>query len=107
MHLTHAGVQRVFVGRGFGRGMAAYERMAGYHPSSKPTKVGARYFIGGDGPNAEYDDDDNLVIDAMGNKWDGGKAAYQQRVYNAAKKVGKERGLKTRQIDELKPRTVA
>ncbi len=100
--IIHAGVQRVFAGVGFGRGMARYERASGYIPSSIPTAVGARYFF----PDPEYDGND-AVPAAMGNKWDGGRPVYQERVYAAAKKFGKEQGFKPKQIDELKPRLVA
>ena len=96
---------RAFTDRGaFGFGIPRYTRATGYTASDVPTKVGARYFIAG----GDYDPDTDVPVpDAMGNKWDGGKPAYQQRVYNAAKKVGKARGLSTSQIDELKPRVVA
>lgn len=107
MHIRVGGVDRVFVDRGgplFGAGMPRYARAQGYTPYSEPTKVGARYFILG----GEYDEEtDQPIPDATGNKWDGGKPAYQQRVYNAAKKVGKDRGLSTKQIDALKPKVVA
>ncbi len=100
--ITYGGVQRIFAGVGFGRGMARYERSSGYTPSSIPTAVGARMFF----PDPEYDGDD-AILAAMGNKWDGGRPAYQERVYAAAKKFGKEQGLKSKDIDELKPRVVA
>lgn len=104
MHIKVGDTTRVFVGRGFGRGMASYERSPGYTASMVPTKVGARYFF----PDPEYDaTTDEAVPAAMGNKWDGGKAVYRERVYAAAKKVGKEQGLKPAQIAELKPKVVA
>ncbi len=96
---------RAFTDRGLiGVGIPKYTRAQGYVSSSVPTPVGARYFVAG----GEYDPDTDVAMpDATGNKWDGGKPAYQQRVYNAAKKVGKNRGLTKKQIDELKPRVVA
>ncbi len=83
--------------------MANYERLPGYHPSEVPTKVGARHFF----PEPDYDAQDQQVPAATGNKWDGGKAAYQERVYAAAKKIGKNQGLKEKQIEAYKPRRVA
>ncbi len=102
--LIQEGVQRVFSGHAFGRGMASYERAAGYFPSEVPVKVGARHFF----PDPEYDETtDQAKPAAMGNKWDGGKAAYQQRVYNAAKRAGRKQGLSHDEIDNYKPRQVA
>ena len=98
--LRHAGETRVFVDRGaVGRGLAGYRRLAGYQPSLVPTKVGARHFF----PESDYDAEDVEVPVAVGNKWDGGKRAYQERVYEAAKKIGKAHGLKTKQIDNYEP----
>ena len=88
----------------FGAGIAGYAGAQGYQPSAVPTKVGARYFF----PDPEFDKaTDQPVPAAMGNKWDGGKAVYRERVYSAAKKVGKAQGLKTNEIEALKPRVVA
>lgn len=102
--LVQEGVQRVFSGHAFGRGMATYERAAGYFPSEVPVKVGARHFF----PDPEYDETtDQPKPVAMGHKWNGGKAAYQERVYKAAQKVGREQGLKGKEIDNYKPRRVA
>ena len=97
----HAGQTRVFVDRGIiGRGLAGYRRLQGYQPSLVPTKVGARHFF----PEPDYDKStDEMVPVAMGNKWDGGKEAYQLRVWEAAKKVGKAQGLDKKQIDGYKP----
>ena len=104
VHLVHDQVQRVFVGRAFGRGMASYERRTGYTPYAKPTKVGARYFF----PEPDYDEStDQPIPAAQGNKWDGGKPEYQRRVYAAAQKVGKDQGLSPADIARLKPRQVA
>ena len=87
-----------------GVGVPGYSGAQGYTPYDAPTKVGARYFF----PEAPYDEaTDQQIPSAKGNKWDGGKAVYQERVYSAAKKVGKEQGLKPSQIDDLKPRVVA
>ncbi len=108
MHIEHGGVQRVFVGRAFGRGMATYERLPGYSPSAVPTKAGARWFP----PEPDHHPvTDQEVPLAMGNKWDGGKLAYQERLYAAAKKLSKtgrgQVGLTKKDVDELKPRVVA
>ncbi len=69
-----------------------------------PTKVGARYFP----PEPDYDPNtDQPVPMAMGNRYDGGQAAYQERVYDAAEKDGKKLGLSRSDIRALKPRKVA
>lgn len=93
---------RAYQGSLFGSGIPGYARSSGYTPSDIPTAVGARMFF----PDPEYDGDDAIPA-AMGNKWDGGRPAYQERVYAAAKKIGKDQGLKPAQIDELEPRQVA
>lgn len=96
---------RAFTDRGIiGAGVPGYSRAQGYTPYEVPTQVGARYFF----PDPEYDSiTDQALPAAMGNKWDGGRSVYQDRVYAAAKKIGKEQGLKGKQIDALEPRTVA
>lgn len=94
----------VFQGTGLGRGVPRYARAPGFPTGSeKPIAVGARMYL----PDPDYDEEDVRVPDAVGSKYEGGKPAYQQEVYNAAKKVGKERGMKTSEIDALKPRVVA
>lgn len=88
----------------FGAGVPGYAGARGYTPFDTPTAVGARYFF----PEPKYDEEtDQAIPAAKGNKWDGGRPVYQERVYAAAKKIGKEQGLKSKQIDELKPRVVA
>ena len=78
--------------------MPGYSRAVGYTPSLIPTAVGARYFF----PDPDFDDDtDQAKPAATGNKWDGGKRAYQLRVVAAAKDVGKEQGLKPRDIRDI------
>lgn len=87
-----------------GVGIQGYSGAQGYTPYDTPTKVGARYFF----PDPEYDEaTDQPKPAAMGNKWDGGKAVYRQRVYAAAKKIGKKQGLSNEDIEDLKPRVVA
>lgn len=87
-----------------GVGVPGYSGARGYSPSPYPTKVGARYFF----PDPNYDETtDQPIPAAQGNKWDGGKAVYQERVYAAAKKIGKDQGLSPKQIEFLKPRQVA
>ena len=90
-----------------GVGIQGYSGAQGYTPYDVPTKVGARYFAPAD--YSKYDDDtDQMIPIAMGNKWDGGKAVYQERVYKAAKKLGKDgTGWSSKQIEDLKPRQVA
>ncbi len=100
--LAFSGQQRAYQGALFGAGVPGYARHSGYTPSSIPTAVGARMFF----PDPEYDGDD-AVPAAMGNKWDGGRPAYRERVYAAAKKFGKDQGLSNKDIGELKPRVVA
>lgn len=99
----HAGFQDSTPGI-HGSGIAGYTGRTGYQGYDVPTKVGARYFF----PDPEHDDvTDQPIPVAVGNKWDGGAPVYQERVYKAAKKVGKEQGLKPSQIEALKPREVA
>jgi len=97
--------ERAFTDRGIlGAGVPGYARARGYTPSQVPTKVGARHFF----PDPKFDDEtDHPIPAAMGNKWDGGKAVYQERVYAAAKKFGRDQGLKKEQVDAYKPRKVA
>ena len=79
-----------------GVGIPGYTGAQGYTPSDVPTAVGARMFF----PEPEYDaGTDQPKPVAQGNKWDGGRPIYQQRVYDAAKKVGKDQGLKPKQIE--------
>ncbi len=94
------GETRIFVDQGtIGRGLAGYRRLQGYQPSLIPTKVGARYFLGDD--RSKFDDvTDQALPIAMGNKWDGGKEAYQLRVYNAMKA---HPDVKNKESDLLKP----
>lgn len=94
---------RAFTDRGIlGAGVPGYARAQGYMPSMVPTAVGARYFF----PDPEYDEDtDQAKPAAVGNKWDGGKPAYQMRVHKAAEAVGKDQGLTGKQIKELDPLT--
>ncbi len=88
----------------YGAGVPGYTGAQGYTPYEVPTAVGARYFF----PDPPYDENtDQAIPAAKGNKWDGGRAVYQERVYQAAKKVGKDQGLKPSSIEELKPRQVA
>ncbi len=87
-----------------GSGIPSYARSPGYKASDGMTRTGARYFF----PDPDINEHTGQPIPAaMGNKYDGGGAVYQQRVYAAAKDVGKAQGLKGSQIDDLKPRTVA
>ncbi len=88
-----------------GVGIPGYSGAQGYTPYDVPTKVAARYFVGED--FSDYDDQDVQKPIAQGNKWDGGKEVYRQRVYAAAKKGGKDLGFSNKDIDELKPRVVA
>lgn len=103
--LVFEGGERAFTDRGIlGAGVPGYARASGYTPYEVPTAVGARYFF----PEPDYDDlTDAQIPAAMGNKWDGGREAYRERVYKAAKKVGKDQGLKPKDIEDLKPRVVA
>ncbi len=87
-----------------GVGIQGYAGAQGYQPYDVPTKVGARHFF----PEPKYDEStDQPIAAAMGNKWDGGKAIYQERVYAAAKRIGRSQGLKSEEIDNYKPRKVA
>ncbi|MEE9198068.1 MAG: hypothetical protein V3U45_07970 [bacterium] len=76
---------------------------ANYSGYDTPTKIGARYFF----PEPDYNEvTDQPLPAAMGHKADGGAPAYRNRVYAAAKKVGKQQGLTEAMIDELKPKGV-
>lgn len=89
---------RLFGDRGglLGSGIPGYARHQGYTASRIPTAVGARYFAG------LYDSTgDHEVPIAKGNKWDGGKLAYQQKVYNAAKRDHKELGFSSKDMTDL------
>ena len=86
-----------------GVGIQGYSGAQGYTPSDIPTKVGARYFLSE--ARSDFDDDtDQPIPIAKGNKWDGGKAVYQQRVYNAMKA---HPDVKQKELDMVKPRVVA
>ena len=86
-----------------GVGIQGYAGAQGYTPYDVPTKVGARYFLNDD--RSDFDDvTDQAKPIAMGNKWDGGKPAYQQRVYNAMKE---HPDVKQKELDMVKPRVVA
>lgn len=98
----HAGFQDSVPGVS-GSGIARFFRSPGYRGYDTPTKVGARYFF----PQPAFDEKtDQPIPVATGSKWDGGAPAYQHRVYAAAKKVGKAQGLKSAQIEDLKPMEV-
>lgn len=98
---------RLFTDRGIlGVGIPNYTRAQGYTPFEIPTAVGARMFNSPD--FSDFDDEtDQPIPIAKGNKWDGGRPAYQQRVYNAKKKLGKQGGYKQSDLDASKPRQVA
>ncbi len=87
-----------------GSGIARYSQARGYQSGyDTPTKVGARYFA----PSTKYDENDNEIPIATGNKWDGGGEAYRLRVYKAAKKDRRKLGFSRQDIEDLKPRKVA
>lgn len=87
-----------------GSGVARYMQRPGYRGYDTPTKVGARYFF----PDPDYDDmTDQPIPAAVGDKWDGGGDVYRERVYKAAKDVGRKQGLSRKDVRELKPRKVA
>ena len=88
-----------------GMGIPGYSGAQGYTPHDVPTAVGARYFNNPD--QGAYDDEtDQQEPIAQGNKWDGGKPVYQQRVYAAKKKIGAPE-FKQKDLDAAKPRVVA
>lgn len=93
----HAGFQD----RGLaGQGVPGYTRMPGYMGEAVPTAIGARWFP----PQPDYDDDTDAPIPiAAGYKQNGGRPAYRQRVYNAAKKDRKKWGLSRKDLDDLGP----
>ncbi len=95
---------RVYGDRGiFGAGVPGYARSSGYTPSAIPTAVGARYFLNDE--RSEFDErSDQAIPIAKGNKWDGGRPAYQERVYAAMKKHPL---VKQEEVDMVKPRKVA
>lgn len=93
----HAGFQD----RGLkGQGVPGYTSMRGYSGFDVPTPIGARYFP----PQPDFDEEtDQAVPIAAGYKANGGRPAYRQRVYNAAKKDRRKWGLSKKQLDELGP----
>ena len=64
-----------------------------------PTPMGARYFP----PEPEYDEaTDNPLPIAAGYKWNGGRPAYRERVFNAAKGHAKDLGWKNeKEVEKL------
>ncbi len=86
-----------------GVGIAGYAGAQGYTPYDVPTKVGARYFLSEDRSDFDPDTDQMKPI-AKGNKWDGGKAVYRERVYKAFKE---HPDIKQKEVDMVKPRVVA
>ena len=87
----------------YGMGIAGYTGAQGYTPYERPTAVGARYFVAEE--FSEYDKQtDKQIPIAQGNKWDGGRPAYRQRVYAAAKKGGKHLGFSKEDVEGLKPK---
>lgn len=94
----HAGFQD----RGLrGMGIPGYTDMRGYAGFDFPMPIGARYFP----PEPDYDNDtDNPLPIAAGYQMNGGREAYRQRVYNAAKADYKTMGFKKSEVDkELGP----
>ena len=91
----HAGFQD----RGLqGSGVPGYTRMRGYSGFDIPTPIGARYFP----PEPAYSEEtDQAIPIAAGYKANGGRPAYRQRVYNAAKKDRKSLGFSRKDVDDI------
>jgi len=91
----HAGFQD----RGqVGTGVPGYMGMRGYQGFEQPTAIGARYFA----PEPDYDEtSDQPTPIAAGYVSNGGRPAYRQRVYNAAKKDQKALGFSKKDVTDL------
>ncbi len=91
----HAGFQD----RGqVGTGVPGYMSMRGYQGFEEPTAIGARYFP----PEPDFDEEsDQPTPIAAGYVSNGGRPAYRQRVYNAAKKRKKALGFDTESLEGL------
>jgi len=91
----HAGFQD----RGqVGTGVPGYMSMRGYQGFEQPTAIGARYFP----PEPDYDEtSDQPTPIAAGYVSNGGRPAYRNRVYNAAKKKRKTFGFSREDMDDL------
>ncbi len=84
-----SGVPRYYSGRG---------AFAGFASGTEPKPVGARYF-----PPEPERIDDKPVPFVYGSIWEGGREAYQQKVYNAAKTGRQKFGFSKKDILALKP----
>ncbi len=82
-----------------GQGVPGYMSMRGYQGFAEPTAIGARYFP----PEPTFDEEtDQPIPIAAGYKSNGGRPAYRQRVYKAAKKKRKALGFSEDDIADLK-----
>ncbi len=83
-------------------GVPGYMSKRGYQGFDIPTPIGARYFP----PDPKFDEEtDKALPIALGYKSNGGRPAYRQRVYNAAKKGGirasKAMGFSRQDLEDL------
>lgn len=82
------------------QGVPGYSHRRGYGAFDVPTPIGARYFP----PEKDWDEEtDQPTPLAVGYKANGGRPAYRQRVFNAAKKNRKKYGFSRDDIDQLGP----
>ncbi len=82
-----------------GQGVPGYMSMRGYQGFAEPTAIGARYFA----PESKFDEEtDQPLPIAVGYKSNGGRPAYRNRVYNAAKKNRKSLGFTKKDVSDLK-----
>lgn len=90
-------------GRAHGSGVPRWmnaRRYPAYRQPVKPTAVGARYFP----PEPDHDPlTDQPMPIAIGSKYDGGRVAYREAVYKAAKAGGEKLGFTKKAIEGLKP----
>lgn len=83
-----------------GMGVPGYMSMRGYQGFEEPTAIGARYYP----PQPDFDEEtDNAIPIAVGYKANGGREAYRQRVWNAAKKDPKKYGFSKKDLELLGP----
>ncbi len=81
-----------------GQGIPGYTSMRGYSGFAEPTAIGARYFP----PEPDYDDGtDKPKPIAVGYVSNGGREAYRERVWKAARKNRQALGFSKKDIDDI------
>ena len=81
-----------------GEGIPGYTRKPAYEGFDTPEPIGARYFP----PEGKWDEETDVQLPiAAGYVSNGGRPAYRQRVFNAAKKDPKAIGMKMKDVDDI------